>query len=256
MTDATLTARTSRMPIYAPRLALLLAVVAVLLLALTPVAWRTGLLHFRTTFWWMMQPAAYIGIAAGLVSLISLFWWSSMAGGARIAVVIGLIAGALCFYVPYSWYQTLSAVPRIHDISTDTDNLPAFAATLAARQAEGGDMKPYSPEIAKQQRAAYPDLVPLKSALPPADAFKRALEAAQAMPGWTIVKSDAAAGTIEGSERSRFMGFTDDFIIRIAADGSGSRIDMRSESRQGLSDFGVNAKRIRAYLAALKPRLG
>jgi uncharacterized protein (DUF1499 family) len=52
------------------------------------------------------------------------------------------------------------------------------------------------------------------------------------------------------------MGFTDDFVIRVTADGAGSRVDMRSESRQGVSDFGVNAKRIRAYLSALKQALG
>jgi uncharacterized protein (DUF1499 family) len=52
------------------------------------------------------------------------------------------------------------------------------------------------------------------------------------------------------------MGFTDDFVIRVSPDSTGSRIDMRSESRQGISDFGVNAKRIRAYMEALKPKLG
>jgi uncharacterized protein (DUF1499 family) len=31
---------------------------------------------------------------------------------------------------------------------------------------------------------------------------------------------------------------------------------MRSESRQGRSDFGVNAKRVRSYMAALKAKLG
>jgi uncharacterized protein (DUF1499 family) len=40
------------------------------------------------------------------------------------------------------------------------------------------------------------------------------------------------------------------------ADGSGSRIDIRSVSRQGRSDFGVNARRIRAYLRTLQTYLG
>jgi uncharacterized protein (DUF1499 family) len=31
---------------------------------------------------------------------------------------------------------------------------------------------------------------------------------------------------------------------------------MRSVSRQGRSDFGVNARRIRSYMAALKQRIG
>jgi uncharacterized protein (DUF1499 family) len=76
------------------------------------------------------------------------------------------------------------------------------------------------------------------------------------MSGWTIVGNDAAQGRIEAYQRTTFMGFTDDVVIRVAPDGAGSRIDVRSESRQGRSDFGVNAKRIRAYEAALKQKLG
>ncbi len=76
------------------------------------------------------------------------------------------------------------------------------------------------------------------------------------MPGWTIVASDPATGRIEASQTSRWFGFTDDIVIRVAAHGTGSRIDMRSLSRQGRSDFGVNAARIRAYMRALKQRAG
>jgi len=46
------------------------------------------------------------------------------------------------------------------------------------------------------------------------------------------------------------MGFTDDIVVRITPAGAGSRIDLRSSSRYGRSDFGVNAARIRAYLTA------
>jgi Protein of unknown function (DUF1499) len=37
---------------------------------------------------------------------------------------------------------------------------------------------------------------------------------------------------------------TDNVVVRIAADGAGARIDMRSVSRLGRSDFGVNARRV------------
>ena len=70
--------------------------------------------------------------------------------------------------------------------------------------------------------------------------------------GWTIVAVDESAARIEASERSRWFGFTDDIVIRVAATDSGSRIDLRSSARQGRSDFGVNAARIRTYLAALR----
>ena len=70
--------------------------------------------------------------------------------------------------------------------------------------------------------------------------------------GWTIVAADDTAGRIEASDRSRWFGFTDDIVIRITPSGSGSRVDVRSSSRLGRSDFGVNAARVRAYLAALR----
>ena len=76
------------------------------------------------------------------------------------------------------------------------------------------------------------------------------------MSGWTVVTNDAASGRIEAYQRTMFMGFTDDVVIRVVADGAGSRIDVRSESRQGTSDFGVNAKRIHAYEDALRQQLG
>ena len=62
-------------------------------------------------------------------------------------------------------------------------------------------------------------------------------------------------------ERSRWFGFTDDIVIRVtpAGDGAGggSRVDLRSESRQGRSDFVVNAARVRAYLASCaSPEMG
>ena len=67
---------------------------------------------------------------------------------------------------------------------------------------------------------------------------------------------DEATGRIEASDRSRWYGFTDDVTIRVGAAGSGSRIDVRSSSRLGRSDFGVNAARIRAYIAALGAAFG
>jgi uncharacterized protein (DUF1499 family) len=74
--------------------------------------------------------------------------------------------------------------------------------------------------------------------------------------GWTIAASDTEAGRIEASERSRWFGFTDDVAIRVSAAGNGSRIDVRSLSRFGRNGFGVNAARVRAYLAALRDTAG
>ncbi len=143
--------------------------------------------------------------------------------------------------------------PPIDDITTDTDNPPAFAASVVAlRKVEGDNPATYQgAKIAELQKRAYPDIAPLSLAIPPAQAFSPALDTAQRM-GWTLVDANPVTGRIQAADRSRWFGFTDDIAIRIAASGAGSRIDMRSASRLGRGDFGVNAARIRAYLAALR----
>jgi uncharacterized protein (DUF1499 family) len=106
-------------------------------------------------------------------------------------------------------------------------------------------------EFARQQKAAYPDLVSLILPLPPQAAFAKAVAAAEAM-GWEVVGRDAAAGRIEAVDTTKWFGFKDDIAIRVTAADGGSRIDVRSKSRLGRSDLGTNARRIRAYLRTLR----
>ena len=234
-----------------------LAALALLLLALAPVGWRAGWWHFRFAFTWLMTSSGLSATAAVAVSLVALaFGWTELGAGGLALVAVGLILGGALVYVPWQYNRTRSAVPRIHDITTDTETPPEFAAVLPARAAEKAATADYEgPELARSQKAAYPDLAPLDLTVPPAKAFEGALAAARSMPGWTIVASDPASGRIEASQTSRWFGFTDDIVIRVAARGPESRVDMRSLSRQGRSDFGVNAARIRAYMSALRKRL-
>jgi uncharacterized protein (DUF1499 family) len=108
-----------------------------------------------------------------------------------------------------------------------------------------------APKTAALQKRGYPDLAPLSLALAPEKAFLVALATAQKM-SWTIVEADPTTRGIEASERSFWIGFTDDIVVRVAEASSGSRIDVRSASRHGRSDLGVNAARIRTYLTALQ----
>jgi len=91
--------------------------------------------------------------------------------------------------------------------------------------------------------------------LPPPRAFASAVDTAKRL-GWTIDAADDAAGRIEASDRSRWFGFTDDIVIRVTPSGEGSRIDVRSASRVGRSDIGVNAARVESYLSALRATPG
>jgi uncharacterized protein (DUF1499 family) len=136
----------------------------------------------------------------------------------------------------------------IHDITTDPENPPGFVSVLPLRKDAPNSATYGGPEIAAQQRAAYPDIRPLVSDLPPARAFERALSVAQRM-GWSIVDDNAAEGRIEATATTRWFGFKDDVVLRIVpAAGNGSRIDIRSVSRVGRSDVGTNARRIRTFL--------
>jgi uncharacterized protein (DUF1499 family) len=238
---------------HLPVLAAALAAAAVVLLALGPIGWRAGWWHFRFAFQTLMPWAAYCGIAALGVSALALLLGRTRIEWRGVAVAAAAFAvGLLIAYVPWHYDQMRQTVPPIHDITTDPDNPPAFAAVVAARTADGGNPATYEgAKIAEQQRQAYPDIAPLSVALPRDAAFNRALDAAQRM-GWTIVAADDTAGRIEASDRSRWFGFTDDIVIRVTASGSGSRVDVRSSARLGRSDFGVNAARIRTYLGALR----
>ena len=258
MTIATTSSGTGRSYLrLAPLVAAALAVVAVVLLAIGPIGWRAGWWNFRFALLTLMPWAAYFGVAALIVSALTLLLGRSRIEWRGIAIAAAAFAvGGLIAYVPWHYDQIRQTVPPIHDITTDPGNPPAFAAIVAARTAAGGNPVAYEGgKIAEQQRSAYPDIGPLNLALGGAVAFRRALETAQRM-GWTIAAADDAAGRIEASDRSRWFGFTDDIVIRVAAADSGSRVDVRSSSRLGRSDFGVNAARVRAYLAALRADIG
>jgi uncharacterized protein (DUF1499 family) len=235
-----------------------LAVVALLLLAIAPVGWRARWWHFRFAFAWLMTSSGFAAAAAVIVSLLVLvFGGSHLEAGSLAMAAAALVVGAVLVYVPWQYNRLRKTVPRIHDITTDVENPPEFATVLPARAAENAATAHYEgAELAKLQKAAYPDVAPLELALSQARVFDLALAAARSMPGWSIVAADPATGRIEASQTSRWFGFTDDIVIRVLTRGPASRVDMRSLSRQGRSDFGVNAARIRAYMSALRKRLG
>jgi uncharacterized protein (DUF1499 family) len=122
----------------------------------------------------------------------------------------------------------------------------------AARDAapNGADYK--TDENAEAQKKGYPDIQPLIAPdVAPADMFKRAEATAKAM-NWEIAASEPNEGRLEATDTTAWFGFKDDIVIRVTAEGTGSRLDIRSMSRVGKSDIGKNAERVRAFLAKVK----
>lgn len=199
--------------------------------------WQAGLMMFVV--------AALLAGIGGLISLIALL---RKRGG--MLAVLAAAAGLAAIIIPVAIIAGGRAAPPIHDITTDTANPPAFVAVTPDLRGANTNPVTYDPAIAPVQAKAYPALAPLLLPDAPAAAFEKALAAAKAM-GWEIVASDAATGRIEATDTVPWWGFKDDVVVRLTAEGTGTRIDVRSKSRVGKGDLGVNAKRISDYLAKI-----
>jgi uncharacterized protein (DUF1499 family) len=214
-----------------------------LLLAAGP-GTRLGLWTFGTGFQ-MMRWAAYSGVAGAALALAAL-----ALGPRRGLAVFGLVLALGAVAVPWQIQRSGMTKPPIHDITTDTDDPPPFVAVVPLRRDARNPVVYGGPEIAAQQRNAYPDIAPATLPLPPAQAFERAERAARAQ-GWDIVAAVPAEGRIEATDTTRWFGFKDDVVIRVRPEGAGSRVDVRSVSRIGRGDVGANARRIREFLHRL-----
>lgn len=234
------TAPRSRLPL----IGLLLGLASISTVLMAGLGYRQGWWHFLKGI--QIAEGAVYAAALGLVlSLVGLF----RSRRQRRSVVTGLLGLLLALPVlgmALQWEYATRAYPPINDISTDTDNPPEFWDMPNPMAYPGA-------AVAKQQRAGYPDLAPLTLPQAPPVVFEQALRLVQER-GWTVVGSDAAEGRIEAVATSRLFGFADEVTIRIAPEGSGSRVDMRSRSRLGQIDRGTNARRIRGWLAELRER--
>ncbi|HEY8517500.1 MAG TPA: DUF1499 domain-containing protein [Candidatus Binatia bacterium] len=204
--------------------------------------------------WLRLVPALvgfYVMALGGLLSLLlAIGTVIGLVRGRRygVARMLGLLV-ALVFVIVA--VRGAGGAPPINDFTTDLDDPPAFRKAAMLPPNVGRDMS-YPAAFAETQRACCADLRPLELAEPPAEALLRAVHVAARMPRWTVTQVDTEAGTIEAVEETRIFGFRDDIVIRVRPDGAGSIVDMRSKSRDGRSDLGANAARIRAFLAALQ----
>jgi len=241
-------------------LALALGALALLLIVIGGPGTRFGWWDFRTGFK-LMKYGAYLGIAAAVLAIVALLVvlvLGAMARrGTRLGTVtfatLGLLLGGAAFLLPWSWRRHAMSVPAIHDITTDFVNPPEVTASRALRDTtQGMNSWVYEGDtIARQQRKAYPDIRPVMLAMPTDDAYRAALRAARDM-GWQILLEDPVARRVEAMDVTKWYGFKDDVSIRVSAASGISKVDIRSISRVGGSDVGMNARRIRNYIAKLK----
>jgi uncharacterized protein (DUF1499 family) len=171
-----------------------------------------------------------------------------------------IVAAGFVFYL-MAQLDKATSVPPIHDITTDLSNPPQFE-TLSLRSdnravvPDGGRADLAAVDNAMRWRLwhseGYADIQPISvsGSVPDTVAVAERLVADR---GWELAASDAATGRLEATDTVSLYRFKDDIVLRITPDpnGDGSIVHMRSVSRVGVSDLGVNANRIRSFLADL-----
>lgn len=165
------------------------------------------------------------------------------------AIGIGLALIALA-NIGYWYMEVQKGYPPIHDITTDIQDPPQFKAIVPLR-VDAPNPSEYIRDngTPESQRSFYGEIKPIIVNMSYDEAFERALETVNEL-SWTLVDEEKEEGRIEAYEKLAWYGFIDDVVIRVDTTEAGAEIDIRSKSRIGRGDLGVNAKRIRAYKKA------
>jgi hypothetical protein len=241
--------------------ALVLSIGGLVAALIAAVGSAQGAWHFRIGFV-ILRYAFYAAIAGGLLALIGLALSrrSGVAGlGGRNLLALAV---ALVFVVYLGMHiRTARSVPAIHDVATNLDDLPQFRALRVREDNLENVPDMERPELAAMKpeerwkaihREAYGDIQAVRVPWTVAETVAKA-QALAVKKGWEVAHVDPARGTLEATDTSFFFRFKDDVVIRARKDPEGGTIvDMRSISRVGGSDVGVNARRVREFLKDLR----
>ena len=234
----------------APIIALLAGALAVFGLLGT----QLGIFAPMTAFMLFAAGALLGGLLAVLTGLIGVVL--SRGGrnpdGMKLALA-GLAAGLGLLLIVGVAASPGSDLPPINDITTDLSNPPAFAPSTVVPAYVGRDMG-YPVDFVPQVRDAYSDLRSLEAAQPPAAVYAEAVALAEEM-GWEITARGDQRLVFDAEDETNLFRFVDDITVRVEPSGTGAKVDMRSKSRDGKSDLGANAARIRDFLGQLEARL-
>lgn len=216
--------------------------------------WQTSLGSLRNL--------TYAAMAGGGLSLVALICLAFGKHWKRLLwpLIAVLMAVGFVGYASYSFGKA-ATVPPIHDITTDLSSPPEFdVLTLRADNREvvpdGGRADLAALDNAARWRLwheeGYADIQPIIVPVSVPDAVAAA-EQLVVDRGWELAIADPASGRIEATDTVSIYRFKDDVVVQITPnpDGQGSVVNMRSVSRVGVSDLGVNGDRVRAFLADL-----
>lgn len=185
--------------------------------------------------------------------------WRTGRRGFGLALTAVLFAVALLGFPGFLAVQAVR-LPVLNDVSTDLVDPPDFSRSSVALAARGGHVNSeLPPDWREAQRRAYPELQPIVLDLDIQEAWQLVQSAVGTMR-WRIVDQSPPGGRlgigrIDAVDTSMILGFPDDIAIRLRPLAGQTRIDIRSASRYGRHDFGVNARRVQKFATELQAQL-
>ncbi|WP_392384253.1 DUF1499 domain-containing protein [Marinomonas primoryensis] len=148
------------------------------------------------------------------------------------------------------FYLQRSGLPQINDITTDTDTPPTYLNVNFIRKYNENNLS-YNSEWAAIQHKYYPEVLPVYTSKSK-DFVYSVVTGLIESRGWEVVAKYSQAGIVEATARTPIFGFRDDVVIRITQiEPDKVQVDMRSCSRTGRGDYGVNAQRIESFMSDL-----
>ena len=225
-------------------LALLASVLCLLAMAAIMLSYYNEQLSFSDASGHLRTAAKASFFALCFAALVTLFSWKNKASLIKALVAVALMLTPLMIlksnmpagtdlFAPAGTGPPPGANAKgpsdpakapINDVSTDTQNPPAFSAVIPLRPESSSDIEYAGESAAAAQAAQYPDIKPITSSLPKAEAYDHALQLATDT-GWEIIAQDTGSGIIEAVASTRFFKFTDDVIIRVSESGAQSIVE-------------------------------
>lgn len=238
---------TSRIAVFAAVAAIVTAGLHRLSLLQTPVALTIALL---------LIAAAALAFLMAFIAALDI-WVTGRQGTAR--VVFGGVVALAILAVPAGVWAMSLRWPEVNDVSTDLVEPPEFTAAKEDRGPGANPVDYQGEHSATLQREHYPDLKSLVIPRSTEEAYEIVMQAVAKLKLKTTLEAppedeDAAPGFVELTEQTLVLGLVDDVIIRVLGEDKNARIDVRSASRYGASDFGRNAEHVRALLKEIAAR--
>lgn len=230
-----------------------LSLICALVFTLSGYGYQWGIWELGTGFT-LLRYGAYAAIGLVVIQTTFFFFMKDSGISAKAMILTGFLVTLLISATAIYWQYKARSVPPIHDITTDIQSPPEFVAMERLRADASNPPEYAGEETARQQREAYPDVQPLVLSAPEQEVIDEIVTLISSR-GWEIVSVNRNEGRIEATETLAWFGFKDDVVFRVTATDEGTRIDMRSKSRIGRSDVGVNADRIKEFLTDLESRI-